>query len=364
MMLASFVQEEDDSMAKPLTNFGLRVPVFDLAERNPAHAGILSPLYSQEQIDRHIHALFQDDVEEFLRTCPLTREGIDHWKDLIRSVMPSEFLEREDLRILDVGSGGGTSIFPLIELLPDAVVVASDLSVALLAELRRWHRDRYPSHSNLVTLQLNAEETIFEDEQFDVVTGAHILHHLVEPARALSELQRILRPGGVAIFWEPYENGAQLLSIIMRYLIAKSEAAPEGEKIPLHIVQGFQVYLADIRRRRGREKDLDLLESIDDKWVFTRTHLESLAKESGFSAIRTRNPYSATRLIELMLGMEIQRRGYQESDLPEWVRAEIADFEDQFSADFLDENPFSASIVFEKDSEGARTGKLGEGAPL
>lgn len=49
---------------------------------------------------------------------------------------------------------------------------------------------------------MNAEAMTFADESFDLVFGSGIIHHL-DVERSLTDVRRVLRPGGVAIFCEP-----------------------------------------------------------------------------------------------------------------------------------------------------------------
>ncbi|MGE3801765.1 MAG: class I SAM-dependent methyltransferase [Candidatus Kapaibacterium sp.] len=49
---------------------------------------------------------------------------------------------------------------------------------------------------------MNAEELTFADNSFDLVCGIGILHHL-DLEKGYSEVARVLRPGGVAVFHEP-----------------------------------------------------------------------------------------------------------------------------------------------------------------
>jgi SAM-dependent methyltransferase len=49
---------------------------------------------------------------------------------------------------------------------------------------------------------MNAEALEFDDDSFDLVSGLGIIHHL-DVARSMSEVARVLKPGGEAVFVEP-----------------------------------------------------------------------------------------------------------------------------------------------------------------
>ena len=49
---------------------------------------------------------------------------------------------------------------------------------------------------------MNAEQTEFENDSFDIIVGTGILHHL-DLHKAHAELQRLLRPDGHMVFIEP-----------------------------------------------------------------------------------------------------------------------------------------------------------------
>ncbi|MEO5791023.1 MAG: class I SAM-dependent methyltransferase, partial [Gaiellaceae bacterium] len=51
-----------------------------------------------------------------------------------------------------------------------------------------------------VDLEMDVHELAFPDDSFDVVLCLTVLDTLTEQARALAELERVLRPGGLAIF--------------------------------------------------------------------------------------------------------------------------------------------------------------------
>src|SRR5438105_1711783 len=94
-----------------------------------------------------------------------------------------------------------------------AAVSAFDLSDDYLAEARRR------AAANGVAIDFrpaDAHRLPFADESFDVVWGNAILHHL-DLRVAARELRRVLRPGGVAVFCEPW-GGNRLLRWARRWL--------------------------------------------------------------------------------------------------------------------------------------------------
>lgn len=333
----------------PTVPMTLRRELRDLGADDPSLRGILSPGYSADALGRHIHELFQQRYEEYLRPFPLDRGAIDHWKDLIRSALPASAARYGDrLAILDIGSGGGTSVFPAIELFPEADVVASDLSLGLLRELRHWHEQHYPQHTRLSLLQLDAHDTVFADAQLDLVLGAHVLHHLTDLRRAFAELGRILRPGGTAVFWEPFESGSQVVSFVMQLLIARNDVVARPERIAPEILAGFREFMFDLHRRRGTVKSPELLAEIEDKWIFTVTQLRALVAGSGLELDGVRQVYVPQGLVSMMVDHELRRRLHSLEALPRWARELVREIEGQISLELASELLFSGAIVLTK----------------
>jgi SAM-dependent methyltransferase len=95
---------------------------------------------------------------------------------------------RPEMRLLDVGCGAGAITAGLVAGV--AEVVGIDASAA---ELERA-RGRVPAGT---FVQADAEALPFEDASFDAALAHALLEHLPDPAAALAELRRVLRPGGV-----------------------------------------------------------------------------------------------------------------------------------------------------------------------
>ena len=102
------------------------------------------------------------------------------------------------LRVLDYGCGHGMAAVVLAR--RGGRVTAFDLSAGYLDEARRRAR------ANGVTVDFvrtDGERLPFAAASFDRVWGNAVLHHL-HLGIAARELRRVLRPGGIAVFCEPW----------------------------------------------------------------------------------------------------------------------------------------------------------------
>lgn len=100
-------------------------------------------------------------------------------------------------RVLDCGIGTGALSVALATACPGlARIDGVDLSSAML---QRATANLAATGVKLIGRQASAEQLPFADGEFDLVMAAHLLEHLPEPTRALTELWRVLQPGGVMI---------------------------------------------------------------------------------------------------------------------------------------------------------------------
>jgi ubiquinone/menaquinone biosynthesis C-methylase UbiE len=101
-------------------------------------------------------------------------------------------------RILELGSGAGEGAVYFA--LAGADVTATDLSPGMLEVV-----EKVASHHGVAvkTMVASAEDlSSFASGSFDIVYGANTLHH-VDIERCLDEVKRVLKPGGLAAFWDP-----------------------------------------------------------------------------------------------------------------------------------------------------------------
>jgi ubiquinone/menaquinone biosynthesis C-methylase UbiE len=94
-------------------------------------------------------------------------------------------------RVLDVGCGTGLASGPLIE--NAFPVTGVDVSAPMLEKAR----ERFPSAT---WVEGSAEALPFQPRSFDAAISAQTFHHL-DRAKAIAELIRVLRPGGIVGIW-------------------------------------------------------------------------------------------------------------------------------------------------------------------
>ena len=101
-------------------------------------------------------------------------------------------------RILDLGTGVGGTLPHLASAFPGAKITGLDPSEASLALARA-------AHGEIADLCAFDGRTIpFRDDAFDLVLVACVFHHVPEDRHAalLSEVRRVLRPGGALFLFE------------------------------------------------------------------------------------------------------------------------------------------------------------------
>jgi len=107
--------------------------------------------------------------------------------------------------VLDVGTGRGDLIDTLWKFLGDH---ASFTGIDLDAEKLEKARENLEARP-LRLLKMDGGDMSFADASFDTVCISHSLHHLEHVDAVLSEMYRVLRPGGTFILQEMFSDGEQ-----------------------------------------------------------------------------------------------------------------------------------------------------------
>ncbi len=125
--------------------------------------------------------------------------------------------------MLDLGCGEGLFAGELLR--AGAEVLAADVA----EEPLRRAQARNPG---LRTLLIDGEgEWDLADASFDVVWAGEVIEHVADTSRWLSELRRVLRPGGLLLLSTPQLGRAQLLSAALSRRAFGRRFDPQGDHL-------------------------------------------------------------------------------------------------------------------------------------
>ena len=111
-----------------------------------------------------------------------------------------KYLEKnsENSEILDYGCGIGSSIEKVIKFNPKKITGIDISEVSIQKAISKAKNQGL----NVEYKVDNCEKTNFKDNEFDIVYGTGILHHL-QIEKCLDEIFRLLKPKGSLVFIEP-----------------------------------------------------------------------------------------------------------------------------------------------------------------
>jgi len=217
---------------------------------------------------------YQENLKEFY--APLDSEdayerqwgygnpvAADYWRmrdTLVFGAITSHFAERaNDIRALEVGAGHGHELAKLLSLkIPGRNLAGIDLLE------KRVHRARqnYPSITFYVQ---DATALSFPDNSFDLVMQFTCCFHA--PTRDMhlamcSEMARVLRPGGIILWWDVAPPSWRTICIRRFSLLFGGLAS--WRQIPGNLRQTFrEILLPSARRIMLQRADLGWMLSVD-----------------------------------------------------------------------------------------------------
>jgi SAM-dependent methyltransferase len=286
---------------------------------------------------------FTANAEEYHRRYAAS----DHFERLFRQGIEASGAQvAEAPLVLDLGSGSGVnSVAPCLRLFAGARLVATDLSGELLAMLAGYACDTGVA-GQVTCVRMDAMSEAVTPGAFDLVTGASILHHLSDPAQGLAAAGRALKPGGHAIFFEPF-HGWAIMRLAFQWILA--EADLRGEALDPAVETILKATIVDVAARSDPDPAAPGFAALDDKWLFSRAGLEASARAAGFAEVRFKphggkpTIYREMAAVQLRLGS-----GRDDLVLPTWAEDILASFDAALTRDAKLEMMMEGTVILAK----------------
>lgn len=266
-----------------------------------------------------------------------------HWRSLVDIGLRAANVDRSQrLDVLDIGSGSGNSVFAALESLPNANVIASDISPTLLKILLDVSKRAGSAQLSAYCFDLHKGE-FFAEASFDLVLGGSILHHMLDPKAVLANVTAWCKRGGSILLFEPMEASAHLMATVYHTIIDELDAAPP------ELVHHFRAMLADYNARFGVPNVKPWTQYLDDKWFFSKDYFRSLGTELGFEVEAVEPIHgNVANLIEGTVISTIRLSGLDHLPIPAKLSRLLRDFDAGISDTLKRRLDPSAAIVLRK----------------
>lgn len=154
--------------------------------------------------------LIQSHSEQLFRvTGPIYDRLTDHelWRQ--QNVALIEHFPAKVEQVLDLGCGTGVGTLAVAKALPAGTrVVGVDLTPTMIDRARAYLAQSELSADRVQFEAGDAGAMRFSDGAFHAVMANSFLYLVPEPARVLSEIHRVLSPGGRFVTMEPHRDGS------------------------------------------------------------------------------------------------------------------------------------------------------------
>jgi ubiquinone/menaquinone biosynthesis C-methylase UbiE len=218
----------------------------------------------------------------------LDAEQLAEARKKAKSFLDAAHISRlEEAVILDLGCGFGELSCGLIssDQVTTSHVYAVDHS---LESMRVLSRSAAAANRNEVHLSIqDAAALCFPPASFDLVLGSALLHHILDYRSLLNKVSTILKPGGKAVFTEPFCYGYLIPIVFLKMAVEELHINAKRLSQPEFGMCGF--IIQDIADRVQHEDDSEFLKRLTDKHLFREDRVAAVCYAAGFTEVTFHN---------------------------------------------------------------------------
>lgn len=146
-----------------------------------------------------VRSIFSTIAKKYERFNAVSSFGA--YKRWLAGMMAQAPISHDD-EVLDIAGGTGDVTFAVARAKRPARILCTDLVPEMLEVARAHRADGEGGEVPIEFAVVDAQAIPYEDESFDCITMAYGIRNMPDRARALSEMHRVLRPGGSLVCLE------------------------------------------------------------------------------------------------------------------------------------------------------------------
>lgn len=160
--------------------------------------------------DSQTYSSSESEAKEFFNDVAHDWEDLrkNYYDESIKNKLMDLNLLKKGMTALDLGCGDGYIARTVAKYIKK--VYAVDISSEMLKELRK--KAAQSGIKNIETIETEAQIVPLEAASVDIVFSNMFLHHMEDPEVAITEMGRVLKPGGIAVVSDflPHSNNEMM----------------------------------------------------------------------------------------------------------------------------------------------------------
>lgn len=174
-------------------------------------------------------------LHRFKRTMSLPR--VHKVLGILRGIQPAT--------LLDIGSGRGAFLWPLLDTFSDLSVTSIDILDYRVADIQAMQQGGL---SHLNALHIDVTKSPFASGQFEVVTMLEVLEHVPETNKAVAEICRIARDFVILSVPSKKDDNPEHIHLFNEYSLRQYFERQHVSHVSFHYVPGHIIAIARINK--------------------------------------------------------------------------------------------------------------------